>query len=203
MPISWDFYLSIRFTNRLEEQKYYFLSNKPIHLTNILYHHFTTRHACLLLTSLTKQYTHVWATQLCIIYTTNHPSLLVSSCIETHKGAQVFISPRHGFLKLFFLKLTGELSWVNGKAKIRTGVFETEVDTFIKTEIESLATVLLFHIWSHREGRMWADIFTHFTLKGRGQPPPIVTFFWFHQLGEALQDFVSISIYKCILVFIF
>lgn len=66
----------------------------------------------------------------------------------------MFISPRHEFLKLFFLKLTGELSWVNGKAKIRAGAFETKVDTSIKTGIESLATVLLFHIWSHREGGM-------------------------------------------------
>lgn len=66
----------------------------------------------------------------------------------------MFISPRHEFLKLCFLKLTGELSWVNGKAKIRTGASETKVDTFIKTEIESLATALLFNIWNHREGRM-------------------------------------------------
>lgn len=146
---------------------------------------------------------HVWGTQLCIIYTTNHPSSLVSSCIETHKGAQVFISPRHEFLKLFFLKLTGELPWVNGKAKIRTGACETEVDTFIKTEIESLTTVLLFNIWSHREGRMWTDIFTPFMLKGRGQLPLIVAFLWFHHLGEPLQYFGCISIYKCILGFVF
>lgn len=66
----------------------------------------------------------------------------------------MFISPRHEFLKLFFLKLTGELSRVNGKAKIRTGAVETKVDTFIKTETESLATVLLFSIWSHSKGRM-------------------------------------------------
>lgn len=55
----------------------------------------------------------------------------------------MFVSPRHEFLKRLFLKLTGELSWVNRKAKIRTGALETKVDTFIKTETESLATVLL------------------------------------------------------------
>lgn len=66
----------------------------------------------------------------------------------------MFISPRHEFLKLFFLKLTGELSRVNGKGKIRTGASETKFDTFIKTETESLVTVLLFCIWSHSKGRM-------------------------------------------------
>jgi len=43
---------------------------------------------------------------------------------------------------------------VNGEAKIRTGAFETKADTFVETEFENLATVLLFNIWSHREGRM-------------------------------------------------